>query len=62
MKVITYFAVNFLTIVALIVLSQVPLLQDLITASGYPANEVWGGLGIIAFVIYTLILAISGGR
>jgi hypothetical protein len=61
-KIIEYFALCILTIILLLILSQVPLLQNVIAASGYSANEVWSGIAIIAIVIYTFMLAVSGGK
>jgi hypothetical protein len=43
------------TIVALVGISQIPLVQDLVTASGYSQAEVFSGMGAILTFFYVLI-------
>ena len=47
------------TLLALIGLSQVPLIQDVITHSGFSAAEVWSGVGVIMIIFYTMLLALA---
>lgn len=44
-----------ITFVALAGMSQVPLLQDSITASGFSSTEVFSGLGVILFLFYAVL-------
>jgi hypothetical protein len=56
-----YFALVMITLLAIVALAQIPLVQDLITASGYAPGEVWSGFAGILLVFYTL-LAVGSRR
>lgn len=55
MKPVTWFTLLMVTLVALAGISQIPLIQDLVTASGYSNAEVFSGLGTLIMFIYVVI-------
>ena len=54
-----FFALLVLTELTIVALAQIPLLQTVITNSGYDQAQVWGGIGLTMLVIYSLIYALS---
>jgi hypothetical protein len=52
---ITWITLVMVTIVALAGISQIPLVQDLVTASGYSNAEVFSGIGGILFFFYVVL-------
>jgi hypothetical protein len=56
LKLLEYFALNAVTGMAMMVLSLIPLVTDLITASGYSSGEVLGGIFALVFMFYTILL------
>lgn len=59
MKPLRYFILIFITVLALVALDQVPLVQDLITASGYSPSEVIGGVIAILVIFYSVVFALT---
>lgn len=55
MKPVEWFTLLAVTVVALVALDQIPLVQDLITASGFSSTEVFAGIAGILLVFYTFL-------
>ena len=62
MKVLDWFAGLMVVAIALIAVSQLQLLKDLITASGYSSDEVFEGIYGTFFIAWSMIYALSGGK
>ena len=54
-----FFTLLILTEVAIAALAQVPLLQTIITNSGYDSAQVWAGIGLVLLIFYSLAYALS---
>lgn len=59
MKPLEFFGLLLITTLAMIGLSQIPLIQDLITASGFSSSEVWSGIGTILLIFYAVVYAVK---
>ena len=57
MKPVTWVFLVIITIVFLVVVDQIPLVQDTITATGFSATEVIAGIGSVLMTFY-IVLAI----
>lgn len=57
MKPITWITLVIVTVVALVGIWQIPLVTDLVTATGYSSTEVFSGIATIVIFFY-FILAI----
>ena len=57
-----YFGLIIITIIALVALQQIPLLQTIITNSGFDSNQVWAGIGAVLLVFYTVGYIFTAGR
>lgn len=55
MKPIAFFTLVILTVVALAGISQIPLVQDSVTATGFTPAEVFSGIAAILLFFYTLL-------
>jgi len=58
-KVFEFFVLLIVEICALVALSQVSLVTDLVTASGYSPDEVWAGIASVTLVFDALVLALG---
>jgi hypothetical protein len=57
MKPFTWVTLVIITIIGLTGMSQIPLVQDLVTASGYSNTEVFAGMGsILTFFLVALAI------
>ena len=54
-----FFTLCVVTVVALAGMSQVPLVSDLVTASGYSATEVFGGIASILLFFYSVLMVLT---
>ena len=59
MKPLMFFTLCVVTVVALAGMSQVPLVSDLVTASGYSATEVFGGIASILLFFYSVLMVLT---
>jgi Na+/alanine symporter len=59
LKPLRYFILIFITVLALVALDQIPLVQDLITASGYSSSEVIGGTIGVLVIFYSVVFALT---
>ena len=59
MKPKEYFTMLILTELAIVALSQIPLLQTIITQSGYDQAQVWAGIGLVLLIFYSLAYALT---
>lgn len=50
-----FFILCLVSVVALMGISQIPLVSDLVTASGYSSTEVFAGLSSILLIFYTVL-------
>ena len=57
-----FFALTMVTIVALVAMYELPFIDDLVSASGYPAYEVFAGILAILIVFYSVIFALTVGN
>jgi len=55
MKPIEFFILCLVTVVGLMGMSQIPLVADLVTASGYSATEVFAGISSILLLFYCIL-------
>lgn len=59
MKIAVYFAICILEILSLVALMQIPLVTDLITATGYSEAEVFSGIASILLILQTFAYALT---
>lgn len=52
---VVWFTLVVVTIIGLVALDQVPLVVDLVTATGFSSAEVFSGIGAILMVFYVVI-------
>jgi len=52
---VVWFTLVIVTVIALVGMNQIPLVQDLVTATGYSSAEVFSGMGAILMVFYVII-------
>ena len=50
-----FFILCVVTVVALMGISQIPLVADLVTASGYSATEVFAGISSVLLIFYVVL-------
>ena len=54
-----FFTLLILTELAILALAQVPLLQTIITQSGFDQAQVWAGIGLVLLIFYSLAYALT---
>ena len=54
-----FFAMLILSELAILALAQVPLLQTIITNSGFDQAQVWAGIGLVLLIFYSLAYALT---
>jgi len=55
MKPLEFFVLCVVTVIALMGMSQVPLVSDAVTATGYSSTEVFSGIASILLFFYTML-------
>ena len=55
MKPLEFYILCIVTVVALMGMSQIPLVADVVTATGYSSTEVFAGISGILLLFYTVI-------
>ena len=59
MRAITFFALMVVTILILVALWQIPLVTDVVTATGYTSAEVFSGIAAVITVFYTGLFVLT---
>ncbi len=59
MRLETFFALAVLEVLALVAIVQIPLVKDLITATGYSTGEVFSGIAAILLIFQTFIFGLT---
>jgi Na+/alanine symporter len=62
MKVLMFFTLAVLFPITLMGISQIPLVQDLVSASGFSSTEVFSGMAGIIFLLTVLVAIVDGVR
>ncbi len=57
--ILQFFVVLVVTEAGIVALSTIPLLQTIITNSGYDATQVWAGIGLAMLVLYSMAFALT---
>ena len=58
-QILTFFVALIVTEAMIIALSTIPLLQTIITNSGYDPTQVWAGIGLTMLVLYSGAFALT---
>ena len=52
---VAFFMLMVMTMIALVGLSQIPLVADVVTSTGYSPTEVWSGIAGVLVIFYVVV-------
>ena len=52
---VAFFMLMVMTMIALVGISQIPLVADVVTSTGYSPTEIWSGIAGVLVIFYVVV-------